>query len=86
MVVVPFIPLQRTSIECLLYVRGQDIVAVPSSSLVCDMSFMHHCGTGCKILRTGRKRNAERQVVETDTGVTFSHDSANEVFYYNKFV
>ena len=85
MVVVPFIPLGTTSLDCPLYVRSQDLVTVPASSLITDVSLIHNCGRGCKVTGKGKKRNVERETVEEDSGVTFEHDSNNQVFYYNVF-
>ena len=93
MVLVPCLPLSREpkisgfGMDCPLYVRSQELVSVPSSSLICDVSFIHKCGSGCKFTSTGRKRSAEREIgrVDSENAVTFTHDTANQVFYYNSF-
>ena len=85
MPLVPFEQLPRTKLGCPLYVRGQNLTAVPAKHLICDVSFMHHCGGGCKVVKQGRTRQVERQCVEVASGATMIHDSNNEVFFYNVF-
>jgi len=85
MLLVPFEKLQRTKLRCPLYVRGQSLTAVSAKQLICDVSFMHHCGSGCKVVQQGRARQVERQRVEVASGAAVIHDSNNEVFLYNVF-
>ena len=63
----PLEPLPRTKWGCPLFVRGQDLVAVPATNLICDVLFMHHCGSGCKVVQQGRTRQIERENVEIST-------------------
>ena len=89
MVFVPFLPLPAeaatsSGMGCPFYVQSQELVSVPSSSLISDVSFIHKCGRGCKMTSAGRKRTAERELVQVGS-VEFSHDFAKQVFYFNKF-
>ena len=85
MLLVPFDKLQKTKLGCPLYVRGQSLIAVSAKQLICDVSFMHHCGGGCKVVQQGRARQVERQRVEVASGAAVIHDLNNEVFFYNVF-
>ena len=85
MVVVPFIPLGRNSLDCPLYVRSQDVITIPAANLITDVSFIHHCGGGCKFNGGGRKRNVEREAVVTEECLSFNHDNNNQVYCYNVF-
>ena len=85
MLLVPFDKLPRTKLGCPLYVRGQSLIAVSAKQLICDVSFMHHCGGGCKVVQQGRARQVERQRVEVASGAAVIHDLNNEVFFYNVF-
>ena len=82
---VPLEPLLRTKWGYPLFVRWQDLVAVPVTNLICDVSFMHHCDSGCKVVQQGRTRQTEREHVEICTTAAFVHDSNNEAFIYNVF-
>ena len=82
---VPLEPLLQTKWGCPLFVRRQDLVAVLATNLICDVSFMHHCDSGCKVVQQGRARQTEREHVEISTTAAFVHDSNNEVFIYNVF-
>lgn len=84
MLVVPFEPLHRTEKGCPLFVRGQHVVAVTANTLLNDVSFMHHCGHGCKSVE-GSSRLIERQSIQLPCRTSFVHDTNNEVFYYNVF-
>ena len=84
-VLVPFESLGQTKLGCPLFVRGQQVVAVPAIRMICDVSFIHRCGSGCKVQVSSSTRRVERETVQLDSGVTFTHDSDNEVFYYNVF-
>ena len=85
MLLVAFEKLQRTKLRCPPYVRGQSLTAVSARQLICDVSFMHHCGGGCKVVQQGQARQVERQRVEVASGAAVIHDSNNEVFLYNVF-
>lgn len=67
---VPFENLPQTKMGCPLFVRGQDVVAVPSTSVICDVSFMHHCGNGCRVCSNSSTRQIERETV-TNSGALF---------------
>lgn len=84
MLLVPLVLLPRTQLGCPLYVRGQDL-AVPAKHLICDVSFVHNCGNGCKVVKRGQTRQVERHSVEVASGAALIHDSNNEVFRYNVF-
>ena len=83
-VLVPFVSLAQRKLGCPLFVREQQVVAVPATSVICSVSFMHCCGSGCR-LQVSSTRRVERETVDLDSGTTFVHDSNNEVFYYNVF-
>lgn len=80
MLLIPFEKLQRTKLRCTLYVRGQSLTAVSTKQFTCDVSFMHHCGGGCKVAQQGRTRQMERQRVEFASGAAVISDQNNEVF------
>ena len=84
MVLVPFVNFAQRKLGCPLFVREQHVVAVPATSVICSVSFMHCCGSECK-LQVSSTRHVERETVDLDSGTTFVHDSNNEVFYYNVF-
>ena len=83
LLLVPFEVLGQMRMDCPLFVRGQHLVAVAAASLICDVSFQHHCGSRCRVVHQGCTRQVERQFVDITPGATFIHDSANEFFYYN---
>ena len=60
--------------------RGQQVVAVPATSLISDVSFVHCCGSACKARVDTSTRWIERETVEVKTGRTFVQDANNEVF------
>lgn len=85
-VVIPFASLAQTKLGCPLFVRDQQVVVVPATSIICDISFMHCCGSGCKVqVNTSAQRRVERETIQVDSCTSFTHDCNNEVFYYNVF-
>ena len=71
------VPFARTNRRFHLYLRGQSLTAVSAKQLICDVSFMYHCGNGCKVVQQGRTRQVERQCVEIGSGAAVIHDSNN---------
>ena len=48
-VLIPFMNLAQTKLRCPLFVREQQVVVVPATSMICDVSSVHCCRIGCKV-------------------------------------